>query len=197
VGPGEGTEEAGVLTGIAQSANALGPSTAPVTLEYFGDLQCPFCKQFTLEALPPIVKRWVGTGNLRIEYHALQTATRDPEVFILQQVAALAAGRQQKEWNFVEAFYREQGEENSGYVTDEFLRAIAGRVPGLNLSRWTTDRGDAELASEIARDAEVAAGAGLTGTPSFLLGRTARRMTTFSPADATSFDAAIESLLES
>ncbi len=197
MGPEEGREGAVVLTGIPQSANALGPSTASVTLEYFGDLQCPFCKQFTLEVLPPVIERWVRPGSLRIEYHALQTATRDPEVFIAQQVAALAAGRQQKEWDFVEAFYREQGEENSGYVTDEFLRGIAGRVPGLNLSEWSGDRGDAELAREIARDGEVAAEAGLTGTPSFLIGKTAGQMTTFSPADPASFDAAIEGLLES
>jgi protein-disulfide isomerase len=197
MGPVEGDEEVGVLlAGISQSANALGSPTAPVTLEYFGDLECPFCKEFTLGVLPSIIERWVRTGNLRIEYHALQTATREPEVFIAQQVAALAAGKQDKAWDFIETFYREQREEGSGYVTDTFLHGIASQIPGLNLSQWTSDRSDAELANEIARDDQAAANAGLKGTPSFLVGRSAGPMTTFSPTDLTSFDAAVEGLLK-
>ena len=98
-----------LLADIPQSANALGQPAAPVTLEYFGDLECPFCKEFSLGVLPSIIQRWVRSGKLRIEYHALQTATREPEVFIAQQVAALAAGRQARAWHFIETFYAEQG----------------------------------------------------------------------------------------
>ena len=57
------------------------------------------------------------TGKLKIEYRSLETATREPEVFKTQQVAALAAGQQNKLWHFIELFYHEQGEEGSGYVT--------------------------------------------------------------------------------
>ncbi len=93
--PTDGQEETGaLLADIPQSANALGSATAPVTLLYFGDLQCPFCRDFTLEVLPSIIERWVRADDLRIEYHALETATREPEVFVAQQVAALAAGEQ-------------------------------------------------------------------------------------------------------
>lgn len=189
------SSEDGLLAGVAQRVNALGQPAAPVTLDYFGDLQCPFCKRFTLEALPPIIERWVRPGEVRISYRALETATRDADVFVAQQAAALAAGRQDREWSFVEAFYREQGEENSGYVTEAFLRGIAGRVAGLDLSRWARDRSDAGLADEIAADARAAVEAGLTGTPSFLIGRTGGRVSAFTPADPASFDAAIETLL--
>ena len=41
-------------------------------------------------------------------------SAREPEVFKSQQVAALAAGKQNKLWHFVETFYRVQGEEGSG-----------------------------------------------------------------------------------
>ena len=141
--PTDGQEETGaLLADIPQSANALGSATAPVTLQYFGDLQCPYCRDFTLEVLPSIIERWVRAEDLRIEYHALETATREPEVFVAQQVAALAAGRQERTWHFIETFYREQGEEGSGYVTDRFLEGIASQVPDLNLSQWTGDRSD-------------------------------------------------------
>jgi protein-disulfide isomerase len=185
-----------LLADIPQSANALGSATAPVTLNYFADLECPYCRDFTLEALPSIISRWVRPGDLRIEYHALETATREPEVFVTQQAAALAAGKQEKAWQFVETFYREQGEEGSGYVTDRFLEGIASEVPGLDLSLWNRDRSDRQLTEEIAADARAAQAAGLNGTPSFLIGRSAGPMTQFAQTDATSIDGAIEALLE-
>jgi protein-disulfide isomerase len=183
-----------LLTDIPQSANALGEPSAPATLEYFGDLECPFCQQFSLEVLPSIIRRWVPTGKLRISYRALQTATPEPDVFLAQQVAALAAGKQNKAWYFVETFYAEQGEEGTGYVTDAYLQGIASQVPQLDVARWATDRNDPELAKEIAADAEAAENAGLGGTPSFLLGASGGAMRVFSPSDATSFDTAIEAL---
>jgi protein-disulfide isomerase len=195
--PTEGQEETGaILADIPQSANALGPATAPVTLQYFGDLQCPFCRDFTLELLPSVIERWVRSDDLRIEYHALETATREPEVFVAQQVAALAAGKQDRAWHFIETFYREQGEEGSGYVTERFLEGIASEVPGLSLSRWNRERADAQLAGEIAADARAAESAGVNGTPSFLIGSSAGAITTFASTDTTSLDAAIEGLLK-
>jgi protein-disulfide isomerase len=197
MGPTEGQEETGaLLADIPQSRNALGSATASVTLLYFGDLQCPFCRDFTLELLPPVIKRWVRPGDLRIEYHALETATREPEVFVAQQVAALAAGKQDRAWHFIETFYREQGEEGSGYVTDRFLEGIASEVPGLILSQWNRERTDPQLAGEIAADARAAESAGVNGTPSFLIGSTAGATTRFAPTDTASLDQAIEGLLK-
>jgi protein-disulfide isomerase len=195
--PTEGQEETGaLLVDIPQRANALGSVTAPVTLLYFGDLQCPFCRDFTLEVLPSLIKRWVRAGDLRIEYHALETATREPEVFVAQQVAALAAGKQDRAWHFIETFYREQGEEGSGYVTDRFLQGIASEVPDLNLSQWNRERTDPQLADEITADARAAENAGINGTPSFLIGRSAGASATFASVDGASLDTAIEALLK-
>ena len=184
-----------LLADIPQSANTLGEPAAPVSLEYFGDLECPFCRDFSLGVLPAIIQRWVRAGKLRIKYRALQTATRESDVFVAQQVAALAAGKQDKAWHFVETFYAEQGEEGSGYVTDTYLEGIASQIPHLDVRRWAAERQDPELAKEIATDAEAAANAGLTGTPSFLLGASGGAMRTFAPTGRTSFDAAIEGLV--
>ena len=116
-------------------------------------------------------------------------------MFVAQQVAALAAGEQERAWHFVETFYAEQGEEGSGYVTETYLEGIASQVPQLDLPRWATERTDPELAKEIAGDAAAAGNAGLTGTPSFLLGASGGAMSTFSPTGPRSFDAAIERLV--
>jgi protein-disulfide isomerase len=186
-----------LVGGISQSGDAIGNPTAPVTLQYFGDLECPICKDFTLGALPTLIKKWVRTGKLRIEYLSLETATNEPEVFKIQQVAALAAGKQNKAWNFIETFYREQGEEKTGYVTESYLQGIAKQVPGLNLAKWTADRSDAAFLKQIESDGEAATNAGFNGTPSFLLGKSGGTLTKFeSPSltDPTGFNEAIEKL---
>lgn len=189
-----------LLAGIPQNGNALGQPTAPVTLQYFGDLECPVCRAFTLEALPPIIQKWVRTGKLRIEYRSLQTATRESELFKAQQVAALAAGEQKKMWSFVETFYHEQQEEGTGYVTEGFIRGIAKQVPRLNLAQWTGDRADLALANQVASDAQTANSSGLNGTPAFLIGRSGGAASQLEPSsftEPTSFNAAIEKLVNS
>jgi protein-disulfide isomerase len=188
-----------LVGGIPQNANTLGNPNAPVTLQYFGDLECPICKDFTLGALPAIIQKWVREGKVKIEYRSLETATREPEVFKTQQVAALAAGKQNKMWNFLETFYHEQGEEDSGYVTESYLQGIAKQVPGLDLATWTTDRGDGALSERVATDAQAANNAGFTGTPSFLIGKTGGTMTKLeysSLTDPASFNEAIEKQLK-
>jgi protein-disulfide isomerase len=195
------TAVSNLIGGIPQSANVLGSPTAPVTLEYFGDLECPICKEFTLGSLPTIIPKWVRTGKLRIEYRSLETATREPEVFKTQQVAALAAGKQNKAWYFIETFYHEQGEEDSGYVTESYLQGIAKQVPGLNLTQWTNDRSDGELAKQVTTDEEAAKTNGFNGTPSFLIGHSGGAMSklefTGAPSDPTFVNTAVEKLLKS
>ncbi|HWY90735.1 MAG TPA: thioredoxin domain-containing protein [Solirubrobacteraceae bacterium] len=188
-----------LIGGIPQNGNTLGNPNAPVTLQYFGDLECPICKEFTLGALPAIIQKWVRTGKVKIEYRSLETATREQEVFKTQQVAALAAGKQQKMWNYLETFYREQGEESSGYVTESYLQGLAQQVPGLNLTTWTNDRADPALVTQVATDAQAANNAGFTGTPSFLIGKTGTAPSKFeysSLTDPSSFNEAIEKLLK-
>jgi protein-disulfide isomerase len=194
----EQTEVASLISGISQKGNTLGAENAPVTLQYFGDLECPVCREFTLGALPTVIQKWVRSGKLRIEYRSLETATREPEVFTTQQVAALAAGKQNKMWDFIELFYHEQGEEDSGYVTEEYLHNLATQVSGLDLKTWGTDRQDGGLAEQIQEDAQQASQQGFTGTPSFLIGHTGGAMSKFEPGsltDPSDFNKAIENLI--
>jgi protein-disulfide isomerase len=194
------TQQVGALIGgIPQSGIVLGDPKAPVTLQYFADLECPICKDFTLGALPSLIEHWVRTGKLKIEYRSLETATREPEVFRTQQVAALAAGKQNKLWQFVDTFYREQGEEGSGYVTEQYLQKLAQQVPGLNLTQWTAARNDPALLSQITSDAQSASAQGFTGTPAFLIGKTggaAQKLEYASLTDPASFNSAIEKQLK-
>ncbi len=188
-----------LVGGIPQSGNTLGQASAPVTLVYFGDLQCPICKEFTLGALPSIIQKWVRTGKVKIEYKALETATREPEVFKQQQIAALAAGKQNLMWHYLELFYHQQGQEGSGYVTETYLQNLAHQVPGLNFATWTEDRKDPSFENQLSTDAQTANNDGFTGTPSFLIGKTGgqlKKAPEVSLTDPSGFNAAIETALK-
>jgi protein-disulfide isomerase len=188
-----------LLQGIPQNGVTLGNPNAPVTIQYFGDLECPICKQFTLGALPSVIQKYVRTGKVKIEYRSMQTATRERETFQTQQVAALAAGKQDLMWHYIELFYHEQGEEGSGYVTESYLQGLAAQVPGLSLSNWSSARNDPAYANQVISDAQAANQSGFTGTPSFLIGKTGGSMQKLenpSLTDASSFEPVIEKLLK-
>ena len=185
--PATAAEVSSLLAGIRQQGSTLGDPKAPVTLQYFADLQCPFCRRFTLLVLPSLIRRYVRSGELKIEYRSVETATHDTETFRVQQIAALAAGEQNKMWNFVDLFYHEQSRENSGYVNERYLQGLAQQVPGLDLIAWTAARSDPELARQLARDERTALAVNLNRTPSFLV---------FNPRHAA-YVPAIEKLLRS
>lgn len=179
----------GELNGIPQAGNALGKPNAPVTMQYFGDLKCPYCKQFTLTALPNIIQNEVRTGKLRIEYKSMETATRNPPEFLRQQSAAYAAGAQNKAWYFIELFYHEQGDETERYSTEGFLQGLAQQVPGLNLNTWHSDRKSETYEAEVLKDIKESREIGFEGTPSFMLGKTGQKLKPFSSSSLESSSA--------
>lgn len=170
---------AALLAGIPQQGNTLGSPLAPITLQVFGDLECNDVKYWFNVLLPAIVKNFVRPNILRIEYRAMKTDTGNREVFIWQQASALATGRQDKMWNFLATFYREQGPEYTDYVTEHFLRGIARQVPDLNLAQWSKDR-VVSLAKTVIADNHAARTLGFYDTPAFRIGRTGGSLKNFS-----------------
>jgi protein-disulfide isomerase len=159
-----------LLSGIPQSGATLGNPKAPVTMAYYGDLECPVCKDFTLNAgFPQLVSSDVRAGKVQVVYKAFQTATQDPTVFKTQQAAALAAGQQQHFWDYTELFYHEQGAEASGYVTDAYLTGLANQVPGLDVSKWSSARNTSTLQNQVATEEQAASAAGVNATPTLVV----------------------------
>jgi protein-disulfide isomerase len=191
-----------LLSGIPQHGAILGFRSAPVTLQFFGDLQCASSRRVMLGALPFLIRHWVRGGKLQIRFRSTETDTSGAGgwyEFKEQQTAAMAAGMQGKLWNFIDVFYREQGPEYSSYVDDAFLSQIAVDA-GLDAQRWSRDRVPAREAGlrVIEADEALAAASHLESTPSFIIGRTggpARQLRHFSLQESKVFDEAIRSLL--
>ncbi len=160
-----------LLADIPQHGSALGSPKAPVTLQFFGDLQCADSRRVMLGALPFLIRHWVREGKLRILYRSTKTDTLVPSEFRSQQAAALAAGRQDRMWTYVDLFYREQRPEHTRYADGAFLEGIAEQT-GMDMRRWAKDRSPWRWAKKLEADAFATVLKGLDNTPSFLIGPT-------------------------
>src|SRR4051812_16106737 len=88
-GPAARAADSALFAGIAADGEALGSADAPVTLEEYADLQCPFCREFTATVLPTVVRDYVRTGKVRIVFRNL--AFIGPDSLKAARVAAAAA----------------------------------------------------------------------------------------------------------
>ena len=168
--PSVGREaETSPFAGIPQRGRMLGSSRAPVTLIEYADLQCPYCGVWARETLPVLVDRYVRTGKLRLVFNGLAFVGRDSDTALR---SAVVAGRHNRLWDVVHAFYERQGTENTGWVTDDLIREIGDRAPGLEGDELLAERWDDSVDRELRRAAAAAQTAGVNSTPSFQIGPT-------------------------
>jgi protein-disulfide isomerase len=64
-------ESRALFAGVPQQGIALGRPNAAVTLVEFADLQCPFCAEWSRNALPELVRDYVRPGRVRIVFRGL------------------------------------------------------------------------------------------------------------------------------
>jgi Thioredoxin len=162
-------EVSSLLAGIPQQGSTLGSPEAPMTLWIFADLECPTVKRFVTAYLPSIIRTWVRDGTVKLEYRSLETDTSNEQTFFEQETAALAAGRQNRMWNYALTFIHEQGQRGTDYAIDAFLADVATQIPGLHRRQWQRDHGDSLLSRQVAHELHAAHVKNLRFTPSFLL----------------------------
>jgi len=181
----------GQLKGIPQNGMVLGDPRAKVTLFEFGDLQCPVCKGFSEEVIPDVIDSKVRNGEAKIDFRNYTIISRES---IPAGAAAIAAGRQGRGWSYIELFYRNQGEEASGYVTDPFMTEIARGAGVPDIARWNKDRKSAKILEEVEATTAEAQKLGFTGTPSFAVEGpgTSGMKTLGTPGSAGAIEEAIE-----
>jgi protein-disulfide isomerase len=156
------------FAGIPQQGNVLGSPDAKATLMVFADMQCPFCAEFETKAFPPLVSRYVKTGKLKVIFQPISILGSES---VVASRAVVAAAQQNKLFDYTSQFYANQGEENTGYVTEEFMTKIARSVRGLDVAKWKADL-SAEKGTAILTQAQAAAQtAQIDSTPSFLVAR--------------------------
>ena len=154
-----------LFAGIPQQGTTLGAPSAPVTLVQFEDMQCPVCREYQEDGFSGVVDEYVRPGKVKLRFAGLAFLGSDSEKALSH---VLAAGKQGKLWQYVDALYANQGAENSGWVTDELLERLAGDV-GLDWARLQQDAASTEVKREAQASAAEAAHLQVPGTPSFFV----------------------------
>lgn len=158
-----------LLADIPQAGTTLGSEDAPVTLYLYEDLQCPACARFTRETFPELVTRYVEPGEVKVVSETIAILGPDSVPAVR---AALAAGEQNRHFEYSSLFFLNQGRENSGYVTDEYLTDIAEKTQDLDLSQWDEARESESVESEFDAIQATAQDEGIRGTPTLVLSGT-------------------------
>jgi protein-disulfide isomerase len=154
------------LRGIPQNGSVLGSPSAKVTLIEYADPQCPACRLYTETIFPTVGNEYVRPGKVATEFRGFPFIGDDS---VKSYRYLLAAGEQHKLWNLAEALYRNQGDENSGWLTEGLVRRLAAGIPGLDADRLVTDAEQPDIVDEASSAESKASAAGIQGTPTFLV----------------------------
>jgi protein-disulfide isomerase len=192
IGASSSSAHAHPFQGVPQRGATLGSADAPATLTVYEDPQCPFCRDWNVNALPSVVADYVRPGKLKIVYRGVNIIGPNSEQGLR---AVYAAGRQNKLWNVSEGLYGQQGEENTGWITDEVIKQVASDA-GANANAVLAEASSSAVTAQLHASESEARAIGLQGTPTFILQRPLSPPVQLNAAlDASGFESALASAL--
>ena len=158
----------------------IGNANAPVTIAFWSDFQCPFCKAAevggipqipTPPALPDVIKNYVDTGKVKIVFmdftflgpDSLTASEYNRAVWKLYPDQYFA-------WRT--AMYEAQDEENGGFGDAASIDTLSATIPGIDAAKVAADVKANKSVYDAAIDADRAEAAkvGVNATPSFIIG---------------------------
>jgi len=145
--------------------HTLGAEDAPVTVVEFADYQCPFCLRFASTTFPLLKQKYIDTGKVR--WVALNLPLPFHKDARKAAQAAHCAGEQDKLWEMRDILFR-----NPKKLNAENLPAHAETL-SLDMTAFNECLQSDRHLAEIDQDAKDAKAVRLTGTPSFIIGKTA------------------------
>ena len=145
--------------------HTMGAADAPVTVVEFADYQCPYCLRFTRTTFPQLKQKYIDTGQVR--WVALNLPLPFHKDARKAAQAAHCAGEQDKFWEMREILFN-----NPQKLNVENLPAHAASL-SLDMDAFNSCLQSERHFAEIDQDAKDANAARLTGTPSFIIGKSA------------------------
>jgi protein-disulfide isomerase len=147
----------------SEPVHVRGNPGATVTLEEFGDFQCPPCGQFA-GFTEELLKEY--NSRLRIVFRnfplALHEHAREAAL------AAEAAGLQDRFWEMHDVLYREQANWSKAPNARELFEAYAGTI-GLNVDQFRKDMDGQKAKERVDSDQARAESLGVKVTPTLFI----------------------------
>lgn len=160
---------AGVDRSFAPDDHALviGDPDAPVVLNEWIDMRCPFCALFNNDTMPILIEEYVDTGQMRIEIH--------PVSFFGEQstagaVALIAAADQDRFVEYLDVLYDAAPDKGHPDHTDEVLIGFAREAGVPDLDAFTAALDDRSRSEAVHRATNEAQRIGVQAVPFFVVG---------------------------
>lgn len=149
---------------ISEPGPVLGEADAPVTVVEFTDYQCPYCKRFVHNTFPLLKRDYIDTGKVRWLVRDLPLNFH-PDARKAAQ-ASYCAAEQDRFWAMRDSLFR-----NSTSLGVERLKAQAADLK-LDTGAFNDCLDSERYLDRIDNYTRVARSQRLTGTPSFVIGKT-------------------------
>lgn len=159
-GPSVATAEPG-----SEPPHAQGSANAPVTLEEFGDFECPPCG-----LLHPILKTMeaeFGPAKLRLIFREFPLVPNHVHALAAAR-AAEAAGLQGKFWEMHDLIYEHQKDWHEAFDVRPIYEGYATKI-GLDLEQFRRDNTNEIVERRIFMDGKRAHALGVQGTPTVFM----------------------------
>ena len=147
----------------SESMHIRGNPDAPVTLEEFGDFQCPPCGSFA-GFTEELLKQY--DSRLRIVFRNFPLAAHEHARDAA--LAAEAAGLQGRFWEMHDVLYREQAAWSKAPNARELFESYAGTI-GLNLDQFKTDVDSEQVRAKVDADHALGDFLGVKLTPTLFI----------------------------
>jgi protein-disulfide isomerase len=170
-----------------EEVHVRGPANAAVTLEEYGDFQCPPCGG--LEAPLQQIERDYAS-SLRVIFRNFPFTNH--EHAHEAAYAAEAAGLQGHFWEMHDLLYREQAIWAKTKDVQPLFDSYAGMI-GLNLERFKKDAGGEQVKTKVESDRERGEELGVKNTPTIFINSQSIPPTSLNPtALRAAIDAAVK-----
>jgi protein-disulfide isomerase len=162
------TETQSLIGGIQQDGPTLGSPDAPVTVQVFNDMQCDPCSNWQLDVIAPLIRGPVRAGDVQLVYHHFPISAASG--FFLGSYGAVAAAKQDYEWQFIQLFFLNQEEAKKRGADQEFLNNVARAILNFNVEQWQQDMKDPDVEQTLKDDETIAADRHLPAQPAVVVG---------------------------
>jgi protein-disulfide isomerase len=144
-----------------------GTAKAPVTVYEMSDFQCPYCRQFARETFPELERDYIRPGKVRWVFINFPLTSIHAHASAAAELA-LCASQQNRFWQVHDLLFQHQEAWAPLKEAGPFFVSLADSA-GLSKKTLLACLESPETRNNVKADAEGAARAGATSTPSFYI----------------------------
>ncbi len=167
--PSQAPATGGAVAKEEESIHARGPRTAPVTMEVYGDFQCPSCA-LAATVIHDLQKEY--EPQVRVVFHQFPLAMHKHAV--MAAMASEAAGLQGHFWEMHDLLYKFQHVWSRASDAAPFFANYAETI-GLDAGQFAVDSRSPEMQARVISQGDAGVARGVKNTPTiFINGREVR-----------------------